>query len=581
MKKFLLFAAVLLTLAGCKKESEEPVTPAESDKISVSPASREVGGEGGTATTKVTSSGDWTLGTADGKSYGWVTSDRVSGKNGETVTFTVDPNTEAELTAEFVFTCGKAAASFTIVSTPAEVKTPVLEVISENPVEVDYAAGEFTVELSVTDVDDVADLEAAVDGSWVTCNGPAEAGSVAGTARMNFSYSANDSSDPREAEITVSYPNADPVTVTVSQKGKPVETIEITSETEVEVEYTEGTLQVNLEVSSGISVSEVKASVSQTWLKFIGTDFGAPGTAVMNFSYEANPTSVAREAVITVQYDNMDYGSVTVAQKGDPNAGGEEPGGDYLITKAAYMKAHCAGVAEWKTPEAGNLGTTFTVEMLLKHDKEFEYTSSWNGNGIGTMFGLERRFLLRHGDNQSNYQEWELVYVLNAKEDNGDHIESKVKSSMNIPADEWVHIAAVLDGENKTVTIYQNGQSVGSAAMDPDIRPVDLTETYPGYEGEQKFYLGRSYANNRDFCGLMSEVRVWNRALSAAEINAENHFYTVDPNSEGLVAYWKMNEGEGYIIKDHTANGNDLTGEVYSGYSWSNGMEWRDVQLPE
>ena len=151
---------------------------------------------------------------------------------------------------------------------------------------------------------------------------------------------------------------------------------------------------------------------------------------------------------------------------------------------------------------------------------------------------------------------------------------------MNIPADEWVHIAAVLDGENKTVTIYQNGQSVGSAAMDPDIKPVDLTETYPGYEGEQKFYLGRSYANNRDFCGLMSEVRVWNRALSAAEINAENHFYTVDPNSEGLVAYWKMNEGEGYIIKDHTANGNDLTGEVYSGNTWSDGMEWQDVRLP-
>ena len=382
MKKFLLFAAVLLTLAGCKKESEEPVTPAAPDKISVSPASREVGGEGGTATTKVTSSGDWTLGTADGKSYGWVTSDKVSGKNGETVTFTVDPNTEAELTAEFVFTCGKATASFTIVSTPAEVRTPVLEVTSENPVEVDYAAGEFTVELSVTDVDDVAALEAAVDGSWVTFNGPAEAGSVAGTARMNFSYSANDSSDPREAEITVSYPNADPVTVTVSQKGKPVETIEITSETEVEVEYTEGTLQVNLEVSSGISVSEVKASVSQTWLKFIGTDFGAPGTAVMNFSYEANPTSVAREAVITVQYDNMDYGSVTVAQKGDPNAGGEEPGGDYLITKAAYMKAHCAGVAEWKTPDVMKLGTTLTVELLVKHDKDFEVTSSWNGNGI-------------------------------------------------------------------------------------------------------------------------------------------------------------------------------------------------------
>ena len=118
--------------------------------------------------------------------------------------------------------------------------------------------------------------------------------------------------------------------------------------------------------------------------------------------------------------------------------------------------------------------------------------------------------------------------------------------------------------------------------MASDIRDIDLTEEYERTaEGLQKFYLGRSYTNNRDFCGLMSEVRVWNRALSADEINAPNHFYKVDPASEGLVAYWKLDDGTGYIAKDYTANGNDLTGEVYSGNTWSKGMEWREVQLPE
>ena len=131
------------------------------------------------------------------------------------------------------------------------------------------------------------------------------------------------------------------------------------------------------------------------------------------------------------------------------------------------------------------------------------------------------------------------------------------------------------------MTLYQNGEVVGSADMASDIRDIDLTEEYERTaEGLQKFYLGRSYTNNRDFCGLMSEVRVWNRALSADEINAPNHFYKVDPASEGLVAYWKLDDGTGYIAKDYTANGNNLTGEVYSGYSWSNGMEWREVQLP-
>ena len=32
----------------------------------------------------------------------------------------------------------------------------------------------------------------------------------------------------------------------------------------------------------------------------------------------------------------------------------------------------------------------------------------------------------------------------------------------------------------------------------------------------------------------------------------------VDPKSEGLKAYWKFNEGEGYIFKDSSGNGFDM-----------------------
>ena len=41
----------------------------------------------------------------------------------------------------------------------------------------------------------------------------------------------------------------------------------------------------------------------------------------------------------------------------------------------------------------------------------------------------------------------------------------------------------------------------------------------------------------------MAEVRVWNRTLTKEEINAENHFYSVPVDSEGLVGYWKLNDG--------------------------------------
>ena len=48
--------------------------------------------------------------------------------------------------------------------------------------------------------------------------------------------------------------------------------------------------------------------------------------------------------------------------------------------------------------------------------------------------------------------------------------------------------------------------------------------------------------------------------------------YTVDPTTEGLIAYWKFNEGTGGNIHDYTEHGNDLSGGT---------VEWVNVELPE
>lgn len=570
MKKIFAIAAVLLSLAGCKKEAQEPQpTPSEPDKISVSPTSRTVGGDGGTTTAIVSSSSEWTLETADGKAYDWITADKNSGKSGETVTFEVAPNTDADKTASFVFRCGKAEASFTVTSTAKEVVIPELSLKSESTVAVGYESGEFTVELSLKNVEDVSKLEASAEDNWVSFTSPATAGTEAETAVMKFTYGANANVEARETEVTISYPDADPVKVKVQQTGKPATSIVITSEKNIDVEYTEGTFQVNLETSNDVQVNDIDVETSASWVKYAGTSFGAPGTAVMNFSYDANDASAAREATVTVIYDGKEYGTVTVAQKGIP-----EVTGDPLITKALYMKGHCVGKGfKWNNEDALKFGNTISVEMLVKHDAEF-------GNTIGSLFGIERRILIRHGDNSENRQQWELVYALNSTSGNGENIEAKVKSSIDLPADKWAHIAVVLDGTNKTVKLYQDGKLAGSDEMDADIMDIDLTATWNNGTTQQ-FYLGRSYDNNRGFDGLMSEVRVWNRALTEEEINSKDHFYTVDAASDGLAAYWKLNEGEGTDIKDSTANGNNLVVRVYQYEMWILGAEWRDVSLPE
>ena len=90
-------------------------------------------------------------------------------------------------------------------------------------------------------------------------------------------------------------------------------------------------------------------------------------------------------------------------------------------------------------------------------------------------------------------------------------------------------------------------------------------------DGPRAFYIGYSYDGNRYVDGCVSEMRVWNRILTSDEINAPYHFYDVDPQSPGLVAYWKFDEGAGKDIKDY-ANGYNLT--------CLEAPTWVQVQLP-
>lgn len=373
-----------------------------------------------------------------------------------------------------------------------------------------------------------------------------------------------------------------------SNSGSPE--IEVTSANPVELGYEAGTFSVDLSVQGGLELDGLGATIRQEgeWLSYTGAESGSSaGTAVMSFKYLANDTQEAREATVTVTYPDADPVTVSVSQDGKPE-GGEDPVGERYV---AYMKKHYAGTASWAKPEVMKFGKTITVEMLVKHDADFVSKTGertqWEGDWIGSMFGIEARFLIRHGDNTDNYQEWELVYV------DTENNEIKIKSAIDLPADVWTHIAVVFDGIAKTVTLYQDGKVAASDAMNDNTKDIDLTETYTNSwqtDVVQQFCLGRSYDNTRDFCGMMSEVRVWNRALSGDEINADGHFYSVSPDSNGLVAYWKLDDGDGYVIRDYTSNGNNLTGYVlddsnwdnYQGEShWSPDMQWSMVQFPE
>ena len=109
----------------------------------------------------------------------------------------------------------------------------------------------------------------------------------------------------------------------------------------------------------------------------------------------------------------------------------------------------------------------------------------------------------------------------------------------------WYHLAGVFDGSS--LKIYLNGMLQDTVAVSGTISPstgvvINL--------GENPTFTGRY------FHGDIDEVRIWNVARTAAEIQ-QNMMQTISGSEPGLAGYWTMNEGSGTITHDITPNGNN------------------------
>jgi len=122
------------------------------------------------------------------------------------------------------------------------------------------------------------------------------------------------------------------------------------------------------------------------------------------------------------------------------------------------------------------------------------------------------------------------------------------------PPGRWQYIAVTWDGV--TVTWYKNGQQITTFTTSQNaINTGDLT-------------IGAGDGTNFD--GVIDEVRIYNRALSADEIRM--HY-----NQKKPVLHLKMDEGSGTIVHDESFNNNDGTlnlgtsGNTTVSNAWVNG----------
>lgn len=256
-----------------------------------------------------------------------------------------------------------------------------------------------------------------------------------------------------------------------------------------------------------------------------------------------------------------------------------------LINVVADMQNNLA-YPEWteQTTEVKDM-SAFTLEALV-------YANSFDRN-ISTIMGIEDVFLIRLGDDGRPTNQLQVAFAKKVSE------EATSPSRGKIPADAdsrfdlkpfvWHHIAVTFD--RGTIGVYIDGKLKESAKANVSsndgpvtIESIDFAIPHSDEtDGKPRcFWIGHSYRlasdgemfYERRFDGRMSEVRMWNRALTAEEIASENHFYKVDPASEGLIAYWKFDDRvPGKTVRDYSASGFDLTTQT--------DVNWVNVALPE
>jgi len=143
--------------------------------------------------------------------------------------------------------------------------------------------------------------------------------------------------------------------------------------------------------------------------------------------------------------------------------------------------------------------------------------------------------------------------------------------SAAINTNQWYHVVAVYNYVNSTTGtayLYLNGTlAVSAACSAANCTLMDNIGTIPrliGKKGDSANY----------FNGIIDDVRVYSRALSATEITnlyQSGAAQVVAINSNGLTGYWNFNEGSGSTAKDFIETA--PTGSIVGSPSWVPGKQ--------
>ncbi len=109
----------------------------------------------------------------------------------------------------------------------------------------------------------------------------------------------------------------------------------------------------------------------------------------------------------------------------------------------------------------------------------------------------------------------------------------------------WTHIVGTFDGT--TLKKYQNSVAVGA---------FPFKGGYSYHIIPLPIQLAIGWLPHHYWTGDLSDVRIYGRPLSQLEINSIFHGQEI---FNGLIGWWKLNEGSGNSIVDSSGSGNNGT----------------------
>jgi hypothetical protein len=242
--------------------------------------------------------------------------------------------------------------------------------------------------------------------------------------------------------------------------------------------------------------------------------------------------------------------------------------GDVIVVDGAVGPARQA--AAFDGTDDYILADAHAVARVAANDTVGTYSAWVYSDTVSSYFSI-----LSSGDNDGNEY---LFLFLNS---NRLSIELRVAGTIqfliaettgSIPAKTWTHVAVVQNGTQPA--LYVNGKNVAVT----NSTATDITAWYDELTSCDKFAIGvREYngTHTNDFNGMISDVKYWNKALTAAEV-------AKDYNGEALAddgTYLQLHLLKGYFgITDQGLGADDgtLTGHAYLcgwGSEWSRRLE--------